>query len=423
MWTIAVILIVTRFCLGLPVNSSSVIESGIRFSGVHYLEERGDFAVVEKAQYEDLNYFCHRGNEPSLVKFWSSASFKLDITSQDYQVYIGPNVTVVSYLHDQSESAWFYSQLPWKTKEFKFSPFQDTCIGVKTSHNYKMLIQMKSINYIMLIITVIGVVTFFMAKRLCRNQFFHFATGISAGILLSVLVLTYLLQRKLRVQWFSWITLLYSLSLYFITSTWYNIKDYMSDAYFHWIVGYILCSGLLSFAIIYRLGPPSNSRTVNLIQWTMQGVSLICVVMSSYHQVASLSFALLLLTWSTVPRKVKYSAATQFRKTFFRPKVKLLTEEEYIAQRNENTRKAMEELRLFCRSPESKPWQTVTKLTSPKRFAEFIEGSPHITETEIMEYSHWDSVETDDEDSRSNLTDDGEDDELGNRSFDGQADL
>jgi len=105
-----------------------------------------------------------------------------------------------------------------------------------------------------------------------------------------------------------------------------------------------------------------------------------------------------------------------------RPKVKLLSEEEYIAQRNEETKKALEDLRAYCQSPESKPWKTVTRLSSPSRFAEFIQGSPHITENEIMEYSHWESIETDDEDSRSILTDD-DDGDIGDRSFDGQRDF
>jgi hypothetical protein len=34
------------------------------------------------------------------------------------------------------------------------------------------------------------------------------------------------------------------------------------------------------------------------------------------------------------------------------------------------------------------------------RFAEFIEGSPHITEEEVLAFSHWDAPETDDEDDR-----------------------
>ena len=35
----------------------------------------------------------------------------------------------------------------------------------------------------------------------------------------------------------------------------------------------------------------------------------------------------------------------------------------------------------------------------PLRFAEFIEGSPHLTEGEVMEYSHWEYNTDDDEDS------------------------
>ena len=49
---------------------------------------------------------------------------------------------------------------------------------------------------------------------------------------------------------------------------------------------------------------------------------------------ASLSLALIILTWASIPGAVKSSAQTRFRKTFLRPKVKLLTEEEYISQVN-----------------------------------------------------------------------------------------
>ena len=40
------------------------------------------------------------------------------------KVYIGPNLTTVHYLRSQSEVAWFYSQLPWKTKHYKIDPFK-----------------------------------------------------------------------------------------------------------------------------------------------------------------------------------------------------------------------------------------------------------------------------------------------------------
>ena len=71
------------------------------------------------------------------------------------QVYIGSNLTSVARLAQESETAWIYTQvgsmdlcaitmgrhstcmnlfqLPWRSKDFKLSPFEDTCIGVQTS--------------------------------------------------------------------------------------------------------------------------------------------------------------------------------------------------------------------------------------------------------------------------------------------------
>merc|ERR1712055_1231502 len=208
-------------------------------------------------------------------------------------------------------------------------------------------------------------------------------TGIGVGLLLSVLLLTFLVQRKLKQSLFSWIGVAYSLSVCLMTRTWFNIKEWLTTEYYHWVIAYVLGAGVVSFAVIYRLGPPSNPRTLNLIQWAMQLAGLATVVLSSYHQAASLLVALLLLSWAAIPGSIKSSARTAVIKTFFRP--------------------------------ESKPWQTVRKLQSPVRFAEFIEGSPHLTEAEVMEYSHFDYNTTDDEEEDEDeiLTDDEEAEDAG----------
>ena len=52
------------------------------------------------------------------------------------------------------------------------------------------------------------------------------------------------------------------------------------------MVAYTLGAGLVSFGVIYRLGPPSNPRTLNLIQWAMQLAGLATIVLSSYYQVS-----------------------------------------------------------------------------------------------------------------------------------------
>ncbi|NWR46073.1 NMP1A protein, partial [Regulus satrapa] len=58
---------------------------------------------------------------------------------------------------------------------------------------------------------------------------------------------------------------------------------------------------------------------------------------------------------------------------------RLLTEEEYRLQGEVETRKALAQLRSSCRSPEFSAWSTVSRIQSPKRFADFVGGAPHIT--------------------------------------------
>lgn len=94
----------------------------------------------------------------------------------------------------------------------------------------------------------------------------------------------------------------------------------------------------------------------------------------------------------------------------FPPKQKLLTNEEYYEQTVRETTKALENLKNFCNSPEAKPWRVMMKLKDPQRygyalstvythyqvclleflsvdrFASFIEGSPHLLDSEILEY-------------------------------------
>ncbi|KFO10470.1 Transmembrane protein 194A, partial [Balearica regulorum gibbericeps] len=61
---------------------------------------------------------------------------------------------------------------------------------------------------------------------------------------------------------------------------------------------------------------------------------------------------------------------------------RLLTEEEYRVQGEVETRKALEELRSYCRSPDFPAWTVVSRIQSPKRFADFVGGACHITPDE-----------------------------------------
>jgi len=390
---------VTAPVQNLTVFPVTVEEAGVNHTGVFLLREKNQFGEVPAVptNYDELHTFCYKGVPASIWTFWSSALMKLSLEGNDYRVYIGSNLTTVAHLAQESETAWVYTQLPWRSKDFKFSPFEDICIGVQTSQKYQMTLLWKHINYLHVLATVCGVCMFCMAPSLCRNTFFHYTTGISLGLLLSILLVTFLLQRRFQQSLFSWVGLAYSLSVYLMTRTWFNMKEWLTSEYYHWVVGYILCAGIISFAVVYRMGPPSNHRTLNLIQWSMQLVSLVTIVMSSYYQAASLLLAILLVCWAAIPNSLKAGVKTRFIKIFLQPKGLL------------ETKKALEELQNYCRSPESKPWRTVSKLQSPHRFAEFVEGSPHLTQEEVMEYSHFEYNTTDDDDDESEiLTDDEE---------------
>ncbi|NWT48409.1 NMP1A protein, partial [Chroicocephalus maculipennis] len=62
---------------------------------------------------------------------------------------------------------------------------------------------------------------------------------------------------------------------------------------------------------------------------------------------------------------------------------RLLTEEEYRVQGEVETRKALEELRNYCRSPDFSAWTAVSRIQSPKRFADFVGGASHVTPDEV----------------------------------------
>ena len=311
-----------------PVQAVNESDAGGIHHKTYLLNKKGDFArlpYLGPDKYEELNVFCYQGVDPSVSLFWSSAGMKLELPNHNYEVYLAANISGVVSLAKLRESEWFYSGLPWRSKEFKLSPFENACVGIQTTEGYTISLHWKHVNYGMVAITIAGLARFLMAPRLCRNTFFHYTTGISVGLLMSVVILTYLVQRKFQKSLFSWVGVAYSLSVYLMTRTWFNIKEYLTEQYFHLVVGYVLAAGLISFAVIYRMGPPSDHRTLNLITWSMQLVAVVMVFLSSYHQTASTALILLIVTWAAIPARLKSGVNTQIRKRFFKPKVRKST--------------------------------------------------------------------------------------------------
>ena len=45
--------------------------------------------------------------------------------------------------------------------------------------------------------------------------------------------------------------------------------------YNYYVLGYLIISSIISFAICYRFGPVNNSKTVHLLQWGLQVYNLL----------------------------------------------------------------------------------------------------------------------------------------------------
>ena len=52
--------------------------------------------------------------------------------------------------------------------------------------------------FFQVLMTLVGMALFYYAPKLCRNVIFHYSTGVGAGIIFSLLILTYFVQKRVR---------------------------------------------------------------------------------------------------------------------------------------------------------------------------------------------------------------------------------
>lgn len=106
---------------------------------------------------------------------------------------------------------------------------------------------------------------------------------------------------------------------------------------------------------------------------------------SSQFQEASIGIIIITFVFYYFPMSLILQTRSIWHRSF-PPKRRLLTNEEYYEQSVRETTKALAELKSFCSSPDAQPWRVMMKLKDPQRFASFMEGSPHLLDSEIMEY-------------------------------------
>ncbi|XP_071444869.1 nuclear envelope integral membrane protein-like isoform X3 [Hetaerina americana] len=123
-----------------------------------------------------------------------------------------------------------------------------------------------------------------------------------------------------------------------------------------------------------------------------RATSLGLIFFSTDFQEAAISVIIVMLSLYNFPSFVVVAAKKYWRKVF-PPRVKLMTESEFVQEGVKETKKALGELKKHCSSPNCNTWKTVLKLKDPVRgkytyrFAAFVEGEvPHVSEEEIISH-------------------------------------
>ncbi|NXX60391.1 NEMP1 protein, partial [Scopus umbretta] len=236
----------------------------------------------------------------------------------------------------------------------------------------------------------LGLLLFFCGDVLSRSQLFYYSAGISFGLLASLLILVYMMSKVMPRKSPVYFLLVggWSFSLYLLQLIFKNLRE-ICKSYWQYLLGYLLLMGFVSFGVCYRYGPLENERSINLLSWVLQFLGLL--LMYSGIQIHPIALALVVIAICTknldYPMQWAFAAYRRVQSARLQPSLpRLLTEEEYRVQGEVETRKALEELRSYCRSPDFSAWSVVSRIQSPKRFADFVGGACHITPNEASDH-------------------------------------
>lgn len=92
----------------------------------------------------------------------------------------------------------------------------------------------------------------------------------------------------------------WTLGIYFIQMLWENL-NFILVTYQVYVFYYTLTTGLISFMICYRMGPPENDRSKDLIKWVLQLSAGVMIFYSSSFREATVAILILLVGWYYCP--------------------------------------------------------------------------------------------------------------------------
>ncbi|XP_062871645.1 nuclear envelope integral membrane protein 1 isoform X2 [Trichomycterus rosablanca] len=319
----------------------------------------------------------------SQVHVWSSRQLKVTVVKDEEELEELEHLSFWSiiqhFIHERTNESTVSVSLFHQKTCFRVDPSDPkTIYTVKPSRQFDI--------YLFLVFAA-GVLLFCFADHLSRSQVFYYSAGMSTGMIASLIIIIFVLSRFMPKKGPVYVLLVggWSFSLYVIQLVFKNLQVILKE---HWplVIGYTAVVGFISFAVCYRHGPLVEERSINILSWTLQIFGMLLIY--SGMQVQQVALAIMVAAFCA--KNLNYPLSTALSvyqklklKLRWKPEPRsLLTEEQYQKQAEVETQKALEELRKHCSSPDVNTWKMVSRLQSPKRFADFIEGSPHLLSNE-----------------------------------------
>ncbi|XP_063226528.1 nuclear envelope integral membrane protein isoform X1 [Bacillus rossius redtenbacheri] len=356
---------------------------------VHYM--LSGMTLSKQPNYTStLSIYCYKGGYSSPLHLYSTIvmQFKMQSKGVFYTYYQGSNPEEVMRKCEEEESSWTPSKnffgFNSQSDSTVIHTFDQECVGIKTSDGFTAFVDFVYVDLSKVGTVCLGILLVFLAARLSRNEMFFYICGTLLGISSSLLIIVYFASKLIpkKTLMVGAIVGSWSASLFVMRYLLKNFQ-YILNVYFNYVLSYILGAGLISFAVCYRMGLPTNPRSKNLIQWALQGCGLCLIWYSSNRydmKYASVFLVLVVYKFSTLFGN-KFKTFWLFK---YPQKRRLLSEEEYIEQGTKETKKALENLKRYCSSPDCNQWKTVMHVKNPRRFAEFMNGAPHVSTEELL---------------------------------------
>ncbi|KAM8864263.1 nuclear envelope integral membrane protein 1 [Spinachia spinachia] len=383
-----------------PLNAKLRISIVLFFCLPHTfgLQERGnDHRVTDLQDGEEYimsgsNRFCYKN---SVFPTWRHTWTRIQVEVWSSNVFKVETVAGEEALQDLDRFSiwgWFHSLLRERHNEttININLFsKEMCFKVDPSDKTKYTVKpLRKFDIYLFLVFLAGATLFVFAGSLSRSQLFFYSAGMSTGMIASLIILFFILARFLpkKSPFFVLIVGGWSFSVYAIQLVFRNLGVILQN---HWNValGYVAVVGFITFAVCYRYGPLVDAKSINILSWVLQLLGLLLIYLGiQIQQVAfSIIVAAVISKYLEYPVSLTVAAFRKIKRYVrWKPEPRrLLSDEEYQKQGEEETLRALEELRKHCNSPEFSPWKAVSRLQSPKRFADFIEGSPHLMSNEV----------------------------------------